>query len=206
MPGSTDPRSQAKGRSLFAGMSDRELAVPLIVLVVAVELGWVVLTWPQSPSGDVLFDALVLFAWAIMYALPIAIGALVAAVAVAGLARGRRWGHPAGLLWATVGTLYAAWLGLAMLFTRGEPSGSEALGRRTAPIVFGIAAVASIAVFILLVRDRRALGRPSPPHEASPQVTIGEELSRPKQAWPSSRRSPRRRRRPPPTAGNGGPA
>ena len=44
MPGSADPRSPTKGRSLFAGMPDRQLAVPLIALVVTVELGWVMVT------------------------------------------------------------------------------------------------------------------------------------------------------------------
>jgi len=205
MPGSADPRSQTKGRSLFAGMPDRQLAVPLIALVVTVELGWVMLTpWPtpQEAEGDA---GLTAFLWPIVVALPVAIGALVGAVAVTGLARGRLWGLAVGLIWAAFGTVFAALVALTML-TGPEPSASEAVARRTAPIVFGIATVASIAVLILLVRDRRASSRLPPLPEPSQQAPIGDDHTRPRQVWPSSRRSSRGRRRPPPTAGMGGPA
>jgi hypothetical protein len=203
MPGSTDPRSQTKGRSLFARMPDRQLGVPLIVLVVTIELGWVVWTWPKYQEGG--GDALAAFLWPIVFALPVAIGALVGAVAVTGLARGRLWGLAVGLIWAAFEAASGALVALGTL-TGLEPSGSEALARRTAPIVFGIATVVSIAVLVLLVRDRRASGRLPPLLEASPEAPIGDDHTRPRQVWPSSRRSSRRRRRPPPTAGMGGPA
>jgi hypothetical protein len=195
MPGSADPRSQTKGRSLFAGMPDRQLAVPLIALVVTVELGWVVLTpWPTPEEGSCFLCAASL--WPIVVALPVAIGALVGAVAATGLAQDRLWGLVVGLNWAAFGTMFAALVALWTLAVL-EASGS---------IVFGIAVVASIAVLILLVRDRRALGPLPALPEASPQAPIGDDHTRPTQVWPASRRSSRRRRRPPPTAGMGGPA
>jgi hypothetical protein len=205
MPGSAGTRSQTRGRSLFARMPDRQLAVPLIVLVVTIQLGWVVLTWPRHQADG--SDALAAFLWPIVFVVPVVIGALVAAVALAGLARDSLWGLAAGLIWAAFGTVFAAWMTVTMLANARyvESGSSEALARRTAPIVFGIATVASVAVLILLVRDHRASGRRPRLPEVSPRTPIGDDHTRPRQVWPSSRRSPRRRRRPPPTAGNDGP-
>jgi hypothetical protein len=203
MPGSADPRSRTKGRSLFGGMSDRQLAAPLIALVMTLEVGWLVLTAPDS--GDDSAEAMAAGYWAMLFPVPIAMGTVVAAAAVLGLARDRLWGLMAGFAWAVLWIIFSGFVFVALLQV-SNPTENLARAMRSGPFLFGLATVASIAVLVLLVRDRRAPDRPSPPPEASPQRPIDDDHPRPRQVWPSSRRSSRRRRRPPPTAGTGGPA
>jgi len=193
MSGSADPRSQTKGRSLFAGMSDRQLAVPLIALVMTLEFGWLVLTAPYSSGGTA--EAMAAGYWALVFPAPIAIGTLVAAAAGLGLARDRLWGLMAGFLWAVGGIIFSGFVFVALLLPN-NPTENVALGARSGPVVFGLATVASIAVLVLLVRDRSAPDRPSPLNEPSLQVPIDNDESHPRQVWPSSRRSDRRRRHP----------
>ena len=202
MLGSTDPRLQKPVRSLLGRPSDRELAVPLIVLIMTLELGWIVFTWPFNRSSEYDWMAGI---WMILFGVPVGIGALGAAIAVHGLARDRPWGRMAGLIWAAFGTAFAGFVTVAML-TLNE-NANEPTSRILAPsvrsgrVAFGLATVASIAVLILLVRDRGARDRPSLLNEPSPQVPIDDDESYPGLVWPSSRRSNRRRRRPPRTAG-----
>jgi MFS family permease len=207
MLGSTDPRLQNQARSLFGRPSDRELAVPLIVLVMTLELGWIVFTWPFYSSSEYDWVAGI---WMILFGLPIGIGALGAAIAVPELARDRLRGRMAGLIWAAFGAAFAGFVTVAMLTLNenaNEPTSRLlAPAVRSARVAFGLATVGSIAVLILLVRDRGARDRPSLLNELSPQVPIDDDESHPRQVWPSSRRSNRRRRRPPRTAGPKSPA
>jgi len=132
-------------------------------------------------------------------AVPIAIGAAVAAVAVIGLVRDRLWGLVVGLIWATLEAAFAAYmvvLTLFMLAESREPSG-VAQAARSVPLVFGIATAASIAVLVILIRDRPASVPRSPRHEASPPVPIDGDHARPRQMRPSTPRSPHRRSHPP---------
>jgi hypothetical protein len=205
MPGSTDPGAHKKARSLPGGRSDRTLAVPLIALVTSLELGWVALAWLTYRSGDDGWGLGGLMTMVVTVL--IAIGAIMAAVAVVGLVRDRLWGLLVGLIWAIAVIAFAGYMVVATIAVGpglADPSGGISPAARSVPLVFGIATAASIAVFILLARDRPAAGSQPPHGEASPPP-MGDQPARPRQVWPSSRRSARRWRRPPPGSSLRGP-